>query len=79
MSVLGGMMFLQAGLAGSFLLRLVRAMVVNSHAGIVKKKKRFREVRSLVSKFCSQLLPVYALSQDLLTEETEKSVWKGLC
>lgn len=53
-SVLGGTMFLQAGLVGSFLLRLDG----NSRAEIVMRKKRLREVQSLLCKLCLRLLPV---------------------
>lgn len=50
----------------------------NSHTEIAMKKKRFREVQSLICQLCLQLLPVYARIS-VLAEESEKSVWKGLC
>lgn len=76
MSVLGEMVFLQAGLVGSFLLRLVGTMMVIVMQKLLGKRKSLERCRALHRNGFYSCFQSTHSSLRLLAEET---IWKGLC
>lgn len=79
LSVLGEMMYLQDGLVGGFLLRLVRAMMVTVTQKLLWKRKGLGRCRASCINYVYNCCQSVRWSQYLLAEEAEKSTWKGLC